>query len=74
MITVGPLGKIIGQEALQSGMPTEAVKSVETNSQAIDLLRSLLAPRPGGDIILIKGSRGMQMEEIVAALQAGGRS
>jgi UDP-N-acetylmuramyl pentapeptide synthase len=39
---------------------------VETNSQAIEHLRQLVGP---GDIVLVKGSRSMAMEEIVAALQ-----
>jgi UDP-N-acetylmuramoyl-tripeptide--D-alanyl-D-alanine ligase len=71
LITVGSLGRIIGQEALLSGMPDDAVHMVETNSQAIDLVRTILESHAGGDKILVKGSRGMQMEEIVAALQKG---
>lgn len=71
LITVGSLGRIIGQEALASGMAPDAVHIVETKTQAIELLRSLVEPSPAGDKILVKGSRGMEMEEIVAALQTG---
>jgi len=71
LITVGSLGRIIGQEALLSGMPDDAVHMVETNSQAIDLVRTLLEPPASGDKVLVKGSRGLQMEEIVTALQEG---
>jgi UDP-N-acetylmuramoyl-tripeptide--D-alanyl-D-alanine ligase len=65
LIAVGPLGHIIGQEALRVGMASRAVHLVETNAQAIDLLQTLIQT---GDIVLIKGSRGMKMEEIVTAL------
>ena len=71
LVTVGPLGRLIGQEALEAGMAAEAVYMVDTNSQAIDLLRTLIAPASPGDKVLVKGSRGMEMEAIVAALQKG---
>jgi UDP-N-acetylmuramoyl-tripeptide--D-alanyl-D-alanine ligase len=74
LVTVGQLGRIIGEEALQAGMDAAAVYSVETNTQAIDLLRTLIKPGPAGDRILIKGSRAIAMEEIVAALQKGDRT
>jgi UDP-N-acetylmuramoyl-tripeptide--D-alanyl-D-alanine ligase len=74
LVAVGSLGRILGEEALKAGMPPESVFLVETNAQAIACLRSLIAPGLAGDIILVKGSRGMGMEEIVTALQPGGQS
>jgi len=71
LVTVGPLGRIIGQEALKVGMSGAAVHMIGTNAEAIDLLRTLIRPSAGGDKILVKGSRGMAMEEIVEALQRG---
>jgi UDP-N-acetylmuramoyl-tripeptide--D-alanyl-D-alanine ligase len=71
LVAVGHLGRVIGEEARSAGMPAESVHFAETNAQAIDLLRTLIEPGPSGDTILIKGSRGMAMEEIVAALQQG---
>lgn len=65
LIAVGPRGRIIGEEALRSGMGEEDVPFAADNGQAIDHLNRILAP---GDLILVKGSRGMRMEEIVAAL------
>jgi UDP-N-acetylmuramoyl-tripeptide--D-alanyl-D-alanine ligase len=41
------------------------VAILETNEEAIQVLRAMVQP---GDIILVKGSRGMRMEQIVAAL------
>jgi UDP-N-acetylmuramoyl-tripeptide--D-alanyl-D-alanine ligase len=71
LVTVGALGRMIGQEALQVGMPAEAVHMVQTNAEAIDLLRSLTKAGAAGDKILVKGSRGLAMEEIVSTLQEG---
>jgi UDP-N-acetylmuramoyl-tripeptide--D-alanyl-D-alanine ligase len=71
LVAVGFLARTIGQEALEAGMPAQSVYLVESNAQAIDLLRDLIVPSPAGDKILIKGSRGMEMEEIVSALQEG---
>ena len=67
LITVGELGRIIAQEARAVGLGAEAVQAAATNEEAIALLRDLLAP---GDVVLVKGSRGVQMEEIVQALAA----
>ncbi len=67
LITVGELGRIIAQEARAVGLGAEAVQAAATNKEAIALLRDLLEP---GDVVLVKGSRGVQMEEIVQALAA----
>jgi len=65
LITVGRLGRIIGEEAQRWGFPASKVHILENNDQAIELLREIIAPK---DVILVKGSRGMQMEEVVMAL------
>jgi len=67
LITVGRLGRIIGEEALVWGTQSRpsAVHLLETNEKVIELLTEIVAP---GDIILVKGSRGMRMEEIVESL------
>jgi UDP-N-acetylmuramoyl-tripeptide--D-alanyl-D-alanine ligase len=65
LVTVGPLGRLLGLEALEAGMPADAVHMVDTNAQAAALLQSLVRP---GDLVLIKGSRGMRMDEIVASI------
>jgi len=71
LVAVGHLGRIIGEEALKAGMPAGSVHLVQTNAAAIELLRTIVQPSPAGDKILVKGSRGMAMEEIVATLQEG---
>ncbi len=66
LLVVGPLGRTIGEEALRCGMKPEAVSFAQTNDQAIDLLRRTLTP---GTFVLVKGSHGMHMEEIVEELR-----
>jgi UDP-N-acetylmuramoyl-tripeptide--D-alanyl-D-alanine ligase len=65
LITVGRRGAIIGQTALRWGMPADRVHIFEENAAAIALLQELVM---GNDVILVKGSRAMQMEEIVSVL------
>ncbi len=66
LITVGRLGRIIGETALRWGMPAERVHLVGTNAEAIALLDGMVT---ANDVILVKGSRALKMEEIVNALE-----
>lgn len=65
LVTVGRRARRIGEEARAVGMAAENVTIVEDNEAAIAVLRDLI---DRGDLVLIKGSRGQQMEQIVAAL------
>ena len=65
LITVGELGRLIGQEAVALELPAERVIHVEDNETAIAHLHDLIQEN---DIVLVKGSRGMAMEQIVEAL------
>jgi UDP-N-acetylmuramoyl-tripeptide--D-alanyl-D-alanine ligase len=65
LITVGPRGRIIGEAALRWGMSPEQVYIFEGNAEAIALLEEAVM---GDDVMLVKGSRAMKMEEIVSAL------
>ena len=73
LITVGPRASIIGEEAISQGMPKERVYMASSNEEAVGVLKSILSE---GDNVLVKGSRGMKMEEIVSriALEEGGAS
>jgi UDP-N-acetylmuramoyl-tripeptide--D-alanyl-D-alanine ligase len=62
VITLGALAKYIGEGALEGGMPAERVIEAATHPEAAGLLLKLSRP---GDVILIKGSRGMKMEKIL---------
>ena len=68
LICVGPRGRLIGEEALSLGMDPEHVCLCLDNQEAIECLLKGVQP---GDYILVKGSRGMQMEDIVTALGKG---
>jgi UDP-N-acetylmuramoyl-tripeptide--D-alanyl-D-alanine ligase len=68
LVAVGPRGRIIGQEALSLGMKPDRVCLCESNQAAIEYLQGAIRP---GDCVLIKGSRGIKMEEIVNALGKG---
>ena len=67
LVLVGTLGRIIGEEAIRAGMQPDRVFFAAGSAQAIDHVRGLLQP---GDYVLIKGSRGLRMEEIVDGLKA----
>ncbi|MBO5353728.1 MAG: UDP-N-acetylmuramoyl-tripeptide--D-alanyl-D-alanine ligase [Lachnospiraceae bacterium] len=60
LVTIGPNAAFIAEEAIQHGM-TE-VHRFSSNQEAAVYLRSVLAE---GDVVLVKGSRGMKTEEIL---------
>jgi UDP-N-acetylmuramoyl-tripeptide--D-alanyl-D-alanine ligase len=66
IITVGERARWIADEALQSGMQTSRVFTLEDSQAAIHHLQNQVGK---GDVILVKGSRGMQMDLIVTALE-----
>jgi len=65
LVTVGELGATIGQAAIQGGMPKARVHVMADNEEAIAYLKGEVRE---GDVVLVKGSRGLQMEQIVTAL------
>jgi UDP-N-acetylmuramoyl-tripeptide--D-alanyl-D-alanine ligase len=68
LITVGARGRMIGDEALSQGLAPDRVCMCEDNAAAIECLQAQIEP---GDYVLVKGSRGLRMEEIVATLGKG---
>jgi UDP-N-acetylmuramoyl-tripeptide--D-alanyl-D-alanine ligase len=68
LVTVGELGRAMAQEALNNGMAPERVQVCAGNEEATAYLTAIVQP---GDMILIKGSRGLHMEDIVNALVLG---
>jgi UDP-N-acetylmuramoyl-tripeptide--D-alanyl-D-alanine ligase len=66
LVTVGPRARWIAEAAREAGMASTHVCVCESNSEAVEVLHPLLEP---GVVLLVKGSRGMQMEQIVAAVR-----
>jgi UDP-N-acetylmuramoyl-tripeptide--D-alanyl-D-alanine ligase len=58
---------MIAAAASSAGMSTSAVIWVATVPEAIEILHNELKT---GDVVLIKGSRGLRMDRIVSALEA----
>ncbi|UCE00091.1 MAG: UDP-N-acetylmuramoyl-tripeptide--D-alanyl-D-alanine ligase [Chloroflexota bacterium] len=67
LITIGERAKWIASSAAQSGMTVEMIKQYDTPEQSIAYLKDHLSEK---DVVLVKGSRGMQMDSIVSALEA----
>jgi len=65
LITVGKRSKRIAEGALQSGMDSKEVISCDTSTEAARILNRMLEQ---GDIVLIKASRAMKLEEVAESL------
>lgn len=65
LITIGNLAKYAAQAAIAAGMPKPKVCHFTAKNQAIQKLQKIIRPN---DVILVKGSRGMKLEEIVESL------
>jgi len=63
LITVGALSKYTAKGAKSSGLKN--VYPAKTNKEALKILKMMVLPN---DTILVKGSRGMHMEQIVDGL------
>jgi UDP-N-acetylmuramoyl-tripeptide--D-alanyl-D-alanine ligase len=66
LITIGPRGKMIASSAMRSNLGTCCVHSFDTAMESIGYLQSTLSD---GDVVLIKGSHSMHMDQIVFALE-----
>jgi UDP-N-acetylmuramoyl-tripeptide--D-alanyl-D-alanine ligase len=63
LVAVGELAGDIRAGAVQAGMPAERVAEA-----AVDDVAALLEPRLDGALVLVKASRGVALEKVVAAL------
>jgi UDP-N-acetylmuramoyl-tripeptide--D-alanyl-D-alanine ligase len=60
---------LIADGAREAGQPNESIHRVEDADRAAELLRRVLRP---GDVVLVKGSRGVGLDRTVAALTGEG--
>jgi len=65
LVTVGTLAQLASQTALDSGIDKDRVKSFENKEESILFLNKSLQ---AGDCILVKGSRGMRMEQVIEGI------
>jgi UDP-N-acetylmuramoyl-tripeptide--D-alanyl-D-alanine ligase len=65
LITVGERARFIAQGAELCGLPRSHVHETADCAAAVAALRDILQPQ---DVILVKGSRSMKMEQIVLAM------
>jgi len=65
LVCVGPRARILGEGAIAAGLPSSAVRSVDSAEEAAQLLAGELA---SGDAVLFKASRAIGLDRAVAAL------
>jgi UDP-N-acetylmuramoyl-tripeptide--D-alanyl-D-alanine ligase len=66
LITMGQFSKAASDSAKKGGMSATCIFHFENCASVLDFLHKTIKE---GDVLLIKGSRSMQMEKIVAALK-----
>jgi UDP-N-acetylmuramoyl-tripeptide--D-alanyl-D-alanine ligase len=67
LVVIGNRARWIAESASKAGLGIDRITEFSTSEKAIDFLRAHLGAQ---DVVLVKGSRGMQMEIIVTALEA----
>ena len=71
LVTVGVHSRELARAARDEGMPAHRITEVDAAPGAARLVRDLVRP---GDVVLVKGSRGMKLEQVVAALRQRGEA
>ncbi|KHE92778.1 MAG: UDP-N-acetylmuramoyl-tripeptide--D-alanyl-D-alanine ligase [Candidatus Scalindua rubra] len=65
--TVGSLSGFVAEEAIANGMPEERIRSCATSEEVSSFVVSQLKK---DDTVLIKGSRGMKLENVVRQIES----
>jgi UDP-N-acetylmuramoyl-tripeptide--D-alanyl-D-alanine ligase len=65
LVAVGERGRWIAEAALAAGLAT--VATARDVDEAVNVVERTLAPRVG-DLLLVKGSRGVELDRLVVAL------
>jgi UDP-N-acetylmuramoyl-tripeptide--D-alanyl-D-alanine ligase len=66
LVTIGALGHLIATAARWAGMQSGQIIEFENTDEAITYLQKSLTEK---DVVLVKGSHGIRMDRIVAALE-----
>lgn len=67
LVTVGPLARRMAEGARDEGLDASEIASFAAPEEAAAAVPDLVRP---GDLVLVKGSRGMRLETVVDALKA----
>jgi UDP-N-acetylmuramoyl-tripeptide--D-alanyl-D-alanine ligase len=68
LVTIGgEPARALGRAAVNAGMSAVAVVHATTSVEAADVMSQLVTP---GDVVLVKGSRGIRTETVVERLVA----
>ncbi|MCK4629766.1 MAG: UDP-N-acetylmuramoyl-tripeptide--D-alanyl-D-alanine ligase, partial [Sedimentisphaerales bacterium] len=65
LLTVGPRGAQVAEAALEAGMGRGSIMRCKNSKRMARLIKSMLF---NGDVVLVKGSRAMEMEKVIVSL------
>ncbi len=66
IVAVGPLARGLAEAACAAGMAADRIAAFDTSEEAAAALPAVLRP---GDLVLVKGSRGVRTEIVVEAVK-----
>jgi UDP-N-acetylmuramoyl-tripeptide--D-alanyl-D-alanine ligase len=67
LVTIGALARHMAEGARAAGMPADRIMSFSDTEEAAAALASVIED---GDLILVKGSRGVRTDRLVEKLKA----
>jgi UDP-N-acetylmuramoyl-tripeptide--D-alanyl-D-alanine ligase len=65
LVAFGPYARLIAQGAIEGGMNPARIVHAETRERLLSAVDETVEP---GDVVLVKGSRGMRLDEIVTRI------
>ena len=68
LLTIGQRAHWISEEAQRAGLNLDQIVNLNDSDAAIEYLKGRIGE---GDVVLVKGSRGMEMDRIVSVLESG---
>ena len=71
LIACGELGRSLAEGARRAGMDRTAILELPDAAAAAAAVKAMVS---SGDVVLVKASRGMKMEQVVSALQGAKRA